>query len=56
MIFIKHPDSTMGMFVESVAIRDEMVELEFAFNRAENPELDAEYTAWLEESAPTDEA
>lgn len=56
--FRKHPNPSMGIFVEQqMNLLFGENEIEFAFNRAEQSELDAEYTAWLNsESAPDDEA
>lgn len=48
MLFRKHPDPIMGIFIES--IEPDIfgrTELEHCFNRAENPEIDEQYTAWL---------
>lgn len=54
MEFRKHSSATMGLFVEQVE-NDVYgrTEIEWAFNLAENPELAAQYLAWLEEQEAT---
>jgi hypothetical protein len=47
MKYEKHPEPTMGIYIEIVDIRGQQEELHFAFNLAENSELAQGYVAWL---------
>ena len=49
MVFVKHNDSTMGMYQMEVTQHGESVVVDCCFNLAENPELAEQYLAWLAE-------
>lgn len=50
VLFKKHSDPIMGLFVEQIE-NDPLgrTEVEWCFNLAENPDLAAQYLAWLAE-------
>ena len=55
MRFKYHPDPIMGIFIDTLELRGEKQECEFAFNLQENPELAQQYLAWLAEGNTPEE-